>query len=93
MTCRAIEQMLKEVEERTAQQVKLRSVKLLMEKSILPVERIFDVFEVPADKRQWYLEQVKDVPRPERNLVSWLDEQTDRENAGGNEGANASRRS
>lgn len=91
MTCRAIEQMLKEVEERTAQQVKLRSVKLLMEKSILPVERIFDVFEVPEEKRQWYLEQVKDVPRPERNLVSWLDKQTDRENAGGNEGANASR--
>ena len=87
MTCRAIEKMLKEVEERTAQQVKLRSVKLLLEKSILPVERIFDVFEVPEEKRQWYLEQVKDVPRPERNLVSWLDEQTDRENAGGNEGA------
>lgn len=87
MTCRAIEKMLKEVEERTAQQVKLRSVKLLLEKSILPVERIFDVFEVPEKKRQWYLEQVKDVPRPERNLVSWLDEQTDRENAGGNEGA------
>lgn len=86
MTCRAIEQMLKEVEERTAQQVKLRSVKLLLEKSILPVERIFDVLEVPEEKRQWYLEQVKDVPRPERNLVSWLDEQTDRENAGGNEG-------
>lgn len=87
MTCRAIEKMLKEVEERTAQQVKLRSVKLLLEKSILPVERIFDVFEVPEEKRQWYLEQVKDVTRPERNLVSWLDEQTDRENAGGNEGA------
>lgn len=87
MTCRAIEKMLKEVEERTAQQVKLRSVKLLLEKSILPVERIFDVFEVPEEKRQWYLEQVKGVTRPERNLVSWLDEQTDRENAGGNEGA------
>ena len=86
MTCRAIEKMLKEVEERTAQQVKLRSVKLLLEKSILPVERIFDIFEVPEEKRQWYLEQVKDVPRPERNLVIWLDEQTDRKDAGGNEG-------
>lgn len=86
MTCRAIEIMLKEVEERTAQQVKLRCVKLLLEKSILPVERIFDIFEVPEDKRQWYLEQVKDVPRPERNLVIWLDEQTDRKDAGGNEG-------
>jgi|GEM_PF-2607217 len=86
MTCRAIEKMLKEVEERTAQQVKLRSVKLLLEKSILPVERIFDIFEVPEEKRQWYLEQVKDIPRPERNLVIWLDEQTDRKDAGGNEG-------
>ena len=86
MTCRAIEQMLKEVEEHTAQQVKLRSVKLLLEKSILPVERIFDVFEVPEEKRQWYLEQAKDVPRPERNLVSWLDEQSDRKDAGRNEG-------
>ena len=89
MTCRAIEKMLKEVEERTAQQVKLRSVKLLLEKSILPVERIFDIFEVPEEKRQWYLEQVKDVPRPERNLVIWLDEQTDRKDAGGNEGTRA----
>ena len=86
MTCRAIEKMLKEVEERTAQQVKLRSVKLLLEKSILPVERIFDIFEVPEERRQWYLEQVKDIPRPERNLVIWLDEQTDRKDAGGNEG-------
>lgn len=86
MTCRAIEQMLKEVEERTAQQVKLRSVKLLLEKSILPVELIFDIFEVPEEKRQWYLEQVKGVPRPERNLVSWLDEQSDRKDAGRNEG-------
>ena len=86
MTCRAIEKMLKEVEERTAQQVKLRSVKLLLEKSILPVERIFDIFEVPEEKRQWYLEQVKAIPRPERNLVIWLAEQTDRKDAGGNEG-------
>lgn len=75
MTCRAIEEMLKEVEVRTAEQVKLQSVRLLLEKTVLPIERVFEIFEVPEDRRQWYLEQVQTNPRPESNLVNWLDEQ------------------
>lgn len=75
MTCRAIEEMLREVEARTAEQVKLQSIRLLLEKTVLPIERVFEIFEVPEDRRQWYFEQTKDIPRPERNLVSWLDEQ------------------
>lgn len=75
MTCRVIEEMLKEVEARTAEHVKLQSVRLLLEKTVLPIEQVFEILEVPEDKRQWYFEQAKDIPRPERNLVSWLDEQ------------------
>lgn len=75
MTCRVIEEMLKEVEARTAEQVKLQSVRLLLEKTVLPIEQVFEILEVPEDKRQWYFEQAKDIPRSERNLVSWLDEQ------------------
>lgn len=75
MTCKAIEQMLKEVEERVETEITLRHVKFFLEKSIFPFERIFDILEVPDEKRQWYIEQLRDVPRPERNMVSWLDMQ------------------
>ena len=77
MTCRVCEQMLNEVEESVGMQVKLNHIRILLEKSVFPVERVFDIFEVPEGKRQWYLDQVKDIPRPERNMVSWLDKQSD----------------
>lgn len=77
MACRAIEQMLKDVEERVETEITLRHVRIVLEKSVFPFERIFDILEVPLDKRQWYIEQLQDVPRPERNMVSWLDVQSD----------------
>ena len=77
MTCRAIEQMLKEVEDRAETEITLRHVRAFLEKSVFPFERIFDILEVPLNKRQWYIEQLQDVPRPERNMVSWLDMQSD----------------
>lgn len=77
MTCRAIEQMLAEVEEKVETEITLRHVRIFLEKSIFPFERIFDILEVPVEKRQWYIDQLQDVPRPERNMVSWLDVQSD----------------
>ena len=75
MACRAIEQMLKKVEESVETKITLRHVRIFLEKSVFPFERIFDILEVPLNKRQWYIEQLRDVPRPERNMVSWLDMQ------------------
>lgn len=75
MTCRAIEQMLNDVEERVETEITLRHVRIFLVKSVFPFERIFDILEVPLNKRQWYIEQLQDVPRPERNMVSWLDMQ------------------
>ena len=75
MACRAIEQMLKEVEESVETEITLRHVRIFLEKSVFPFERIFDILEVPMNKRQWYIQQLQDVPRPERNMVSWLDMQ------------------
>ena len=77
MTCKAIEQMLKEVEERVETEITLRHVRIFLEKSVFPFERIFYILEVPMNKRQWYIQQLQDVPRPERNMVSWLDVQGD----------------
>lgn len=77
VTAAEIEQMLKEVEERVETEITFKHVKIFLEKSVFPFERIFNILEVPQDKRQWYIEQLQDVPRPERNMVSWLDVQGD----------------
>ena len=78
MTCRVIEQMLKDEEERIKTQLTLDHIVIFMKKTVFPIERVFDILEVPQEKQQWYREKVKDMPRPERNMVSWLDEQGNR---------------
>ena len=52
MTCRAIEQMLKEVVEET----RIRNIATLHRTMGLPYEQLFDVLEIPEAERQRYLE-------------------------------------
>ena len=51
MTCRAIEQMIKEVEEQT----RLRNIATLHRSMGLPSEQLFDVLDIPENDRQRYL--------------------------------------
>lgn len=52
MTCRAIEQMIKEVVEET----RIRNITTLHRTMGLPYEQLFDVLEVPEADRQRYLD-------------------------------------
>lgn len=52
MTCRAIEQMIKEVVEET----RIRNITTLHRTMGLPYEQLFDVLEIPETDRQRYLE-------------------------------------
>ena len=52
MTCRAIEQMIKEVVEET----RIRNIATLHRTMGLPSEQLFDVLEIPETDRQRYLE-------------------------------------
>ena len=52
MTCRAIEQMIKEVVEET----RIRNIATLHRTTGLPYEQLFDVLEIPETDRQRYLE-------------------------------------
>ena len=52
MTCRAIEQMIKEFVEET----RIQSIATLYRTMGLPYEKLFDVLEVPEADRQRYLE-------------------------------------
>ena len=52
MTCRAIEQMIKEVVEET----RIRNTATLHRTMGLPYEQLFDVLEIPETDRQRYLE-------------------------------------
>lgn len=51
MTCRAIEQMIKE----TVEETRIRNIATLHRTMGLPYERLFDVLEVPEADRQRYL--------------------------------------
>ena len=52
MTCRAIEQMIKEVVEET----RIRNIATLHRTMGLPYKQLFDVLEVPEADRQRYLD-------------------------------------
>lgn len=52
MTCRAIEQMIKEVVEET----RIRNIATLHRTMDLPYKQLFDVLEVPEADRQRYLD-------------------------------------
>ena len=52
MTCRAIEQMIKEVVEET----RIRNIATLHRTMGLPYKQLFDVLEVPDADRQRYLD-------------------------------------
>ena len=52
MTCRAIEQMIKEVVEET----RIRNIATLHRTMGLPYKQLFDVLEIPETDRQRYLE-------------------------------------
>jgi len=63
MTCRAIEQMIKEVEEQT----RLRNISTLHRTMGLSYEHLFDVLDIPQADRPRYLSILNGMEQKENN--------------------------
>ena len=61
MTCRAIEQMIKEVEEQT----RLKNLSTLHRTMGLPYVQLFDVLDVPAADQTRYLKMLEEMEEQE----------------------------
>lgn len=61
MTCRAIEQMIKEVEEQT----RLRNISTLHRTMGLSYEKLFDVLDIPVTDQPRYLEMLSEMEEQE----------------------------